>query len=664
MNPYAEWLETDGLGGFASGTVCGVRTRRYHALLLHAATPPTGRRVLVNGMEARVDTPAGSFALSSQRYAPDVLHPDGMQRLIAFTREPWPKWTFRLEDGTEVVQELFAVHGAPVVALFWSLAEPRAGVSLSVRPLLSGRDTHATHHENGSFRFHPELAGGRVSWQPYADLPRIIAVTNGLYTHAPEWYRGFQYEEERARGLDYLEDLASPGELRWDLGRGDAVLLLAADGIAAAEALGDGPPQGSYEKLRTYEQIRRRSFPSTLHRAADQYLVKRGDGSSIIAGYPWFSDWGRDTFIAVRGLCIAAGRLDEARRVLLAWAGSESEGMLPNYFPEGGRSAEYNSVDASLWFVVAAHELLQATRDSNTLLPSERTALLRAVSEIVGGYARGTRFGIRMDSDGLIMAGAPGYQLTWMDARVDGREITPRIGKPVEVQALWINALAIASEYFARWAEPLARARDSFIQRFWNEGEGYLFDVVDADHSAGAVDAAVRPNQILAIGGLPFPVLDDTNPLSRRIARRVVAVVERDLWTPMGLRSLAPDEEGYVARYEGGVAARDGAYHQGTVWPWLIGPFVEAWIAVRGGTASARREALMRFVQPLIAHLDEAGLGHVAEIADAAAPHLPRGAPFQAWSLGELLRLLNGVLAEERLVGTVPGLRVPELAEV
>jgi len=324
----------------------------------------------------------------------------------------------------------------------------------------------------------------------------------------------------------------------------------------------------------------------------------------------------------MRGLCLATGRIDEARSILREWAGSVSEGMVPNRFPDRGEAPEYNSVDASLWYVVAVHETLAAAGE-------EDARLRRAVDAILDGYSRGTRHGIAADMDGLLRAGEPGQQLTWMDARVDGRVITPRIGKPVEVNALWINALRVGG---ARWKALHDRAAASFAERFWNEARGCLFDVVDP------ADDALRPNQVLAVGGLPFPVLQGER------ARRVVDVVEERLWTPLGLRSLAPGEPGYAPRYRGGVAERDGAYHQGTVWPWLLGPFVEAWVRVRGGDAPVRREARRKFLDPLLAQRDVAGLGHLPEIADADAPHLPRGCPFQAWSLGEALRLDRLVL--------------------
>ncbi len=627
----AEWLEADGLGGFASGTVDGIRTRRYHALLLAAAEPPAGRVVLVNGVEAWVDTPAGAFALTSHRYAPDVVWPDGAERLESFTDDPWPRWTFRLADGTHVAQEVIVQPGTPAVAIAWRLPEPTPGVRLRVRPLLSGRDYHALHHENPTFRFDAAVAAGRVVWRPYDGIPAVVAQTSGAYVHEPEWYRQFLYTEERARGLDAVEDLASPGTFHFDLSAGEAWVVFG----TTVEAV-------DLDALRAAERTRRRRFATRLHRAADSYVVRRGAGKTLVAGYPWFTDWGRDTFIALRGLCLATGRLEDARQILLAWAGMVSDGMLPNRFPDRGAEPEFNSVDASLWFVIAVHELLAR---GARVAAADRRVLRGAVEAVLDGYRAGTRHGIRMDADGLLAAGEPGVQLTWMDARVGEHVITPRIGKPVEVQALWINALRIASEFAPRWTGVAARAAAAFEVRFWHDAGGHLHDVVDVDHRPGAVDSTFRPNQILAVGGLPFPLLDGER------ARRVVTEVERRLWTPLGLRTLPADAPGYQGRYQGGVAERDGAYHQGTAWPWLLGPFVEARVRVLGAAPEALREARRRFLAPLLDHLDRAGLGHVSEIADGDAPHTPRGCPFQAWSVGEALRLSLVVLADR---GTSP----------
>ena len=624
-----EWLETDGLGGFASGTVSGVRTRRYHGLLLVAATPPTGRTMLVNGFDASVETVDGTRHLSTQRYAPDVLHPDGARRLGSFVSEPWPTWRFQLSPDAEIVQEIFVTRGLPRVVLRWRLEGAVIPAVLRVRPFLSGRDYHAMHHENSAFDFRPENGmPGVIEWRPYQGVPGVRSRSNGRYRHAPEWYRRFLYLDEQRRGLDDREDLASPGELEFDLAAGDAVWILEPSSVNAraedAVVLGD--------RHRETELARRQAYPTRLHRAADQYLVRRADGCTIVAGYPWFTDWGRDTFIALRGLCLSTGRLAEARRILLAWVETVSEGMLPNRFPDAGDAPEYNAVDASLWFIVGVQELLAAGARARVTAAQKRR-LLGAVGQILTGYSRGTRFGIRADEDGLLAAGVPGVQLTWMDAKVGDDVVTPRIGKPVEVQALWLNALAFGATFAGEWRDLFDRASASFVGKFWNDARGCLYDVVDVDHVRGRMDGSLRPNQILAVGGLPLQALTGDR------ARLVVESVERDLLTPLGLRSLAPGEPGYTPRYEGGVWQRDHAYHQGTVWPWLMGAFVDAWSRVHGDSLPVRSEAQRRFVRPLMDALDRAGLGHLSEIGDAEPPFTPRGCPFQAWSLAELLRV-------------------------
>ena len=622
-----EWLEADGLGGFASGTVSGVRSRRYHALLLPATTPPTGRVVLVNGAEVWAETPAGQFALSAHRYMPGVTHPDGDRRIVGFTADPWPTWTYRLDDGTVIEHELFVPHGSPAVVQRWRLVDGSGAVRLHARPLLSGRDYHAMHRENGSFRFAPQGSGGVLCWHPYPGLPGVRSHANAAYEHRPNWFRNFLYEHERDRGLDCVEDLASPGVLTWDLSTREAVWVLAAGAVPGES----GDPVVLYDRLRRSERARRAAFPSALHRAADAYLVRRGSGRTIIAGYPWFTDWGRDTFIALRGLCLATGRLDDAGAILRDWAGTVCDGMLPNRFPDAGDAPEFNSVDASLWYAIAVHDYLAAKPKAAS------GALKRAVLAIVEGYSKGTRFGIRADADGLLACGEPGTQLTWMDAKVGDWVVTPRVGKPVEVQALWANALWVASQFDARWTGAAEKARTAFADRFWNGAAGCLFDVIDVDHRPGTGDSSVRPNQIFAVGGLPLSLLPHDQ------ARKVVDTVEARLWTPRGPRSLAQTEPGYRSQYRGGVSDRDGAYHQGTVWPWLAGPFIEAWVRVRGNSPAAKAEARDRFLNPLLAQA-VAGFGHLSEIADADPPHAPNGCPFQAWSLGELLRLDQDVL--------------------
>jgi predicted glycogen debranching enzyme len=656
-----EWLEADGLGGFASGSVAGIRTRRYHALLLIATTPPTGRLVLVNGFDAWLQTSGGRFELSSQWYAPGVMGGNGALNIESFVSAPWPTWVFKFADGTRVRQEIFVHHDVPLTCVAWKLLSTAGAATLTARPFLSGRDYHALHRSNPAFRFEASARAGCITWQPYNDVPGVVALSNGDYVHDPHWHNNFLYEAEQTRGLDCEEDLAAPGTFSWQLGSTAAALIFTTS-EHATDTLRLSEPLELLARTRQREQERRAKFDFRLQASADAYIVQRSSktgppGKTIIAGYPWFTDWGRDTFIALRGLCIAAGRLDEARDILIAWAGTVSEGMLPNRFPDHGEQPEFNSVDASLWFVIAVREYLEARRRGKRggAAAEEGSILHEAVIKILKGYVLGTRFGIRVDTDGLLAAGEAGVQLTWMDAKVGDWVVTPRIGKPVEIQALWLNALAFAVQFDPQWQEPLGRGLRSFRERFWNPERDYLFDVVDVNHQSGLNDPALRPNQLFAIGGLPLALIDGAR------ARKVIDAVERHLWTPAGLRSLAPAEPGYAGHYEGGVHQRDGSYHQGTVWPWLMGAFVEAWLRTHGNDPQSRKQARTRFLDPLLAGMDAAGLDHISEIADGDLPHSPRGCPFQAWSVGEALRLDRVVLFQETAGGTLDLARPREL---
>lgn len=628
--PESEWLETDGIGGFASGTVSGIRTRRTHALLL--VSTPRGPVVLVNGLDARVATPQGAFDITSHRYTPDVIYPEGNRRLESFTTDPWPAWVYRLDDGTRIEQQLFSVSGASGVILTWRVVDsPANGVHLMVRPLLSGREARALHYENPHFRTDAIVCDSAVEWHPYDSVPAVLAGSNGRYAHVPFWYRNFLYEEDRARGLEHVEDLNSPGAFHYDLSRGEAVLFLttreglrAMQSTAAAHTSGvpgfvgpsRGDPEGALDALREGERASRIALASPLHRAADAYLLRRADSVGLASGYPWMRDASRETFAAVRGLCVATDRLELAERILEGWVPTLSQGMFPVEFPAEGRTPEYETVDAPLWFVIAAHELLREAEETRThLSTAARNALQHAIATIMSAYAEGTRFRIRMDEDGLLAAGEPGKWLTWMDAAFPER--APRIGKPVEVQALWLNAARIAAEIDPHWGDVYERGRASFERRFWNEPAGSLHDIVDAGHARGTVDSAFRANQILAVGGLPFPILEGKR------ARQVVDLVEAKLLTPHGLRA-GPADEGSISR---------------VAWPWLYGPFVEAWARVRGDRPEVRKEARERFLDPLLTQLSRGGLGHLPEAVDVDPPHEERGAPFYAWSVGEAIRL-------------------------
>jgi len=641
-----EWLETNGIGGFASSTIVGLDTRRYHGLLTAALQPPGDRYLLLAKLEETLVVGDRRYELATNQY-PGTIHPAGFTLQREFRLDPFPVFVHAV-DGFVLEKSVLLVHGENTVVVRWELRREDgavdAPVRLEVRPLIAFRDFHATTHANDGIDRRVVLADGVATVTPYPGLPALhVAHDADRVDGSGDWYRDFEYGVERARGLDFREDLFQPFTLHFDLDRLPCATVVA--GTEERRRAVDAAALARHEAERRARLVagvpESDALQRTLVAAADQYVVRRGPGKTIIAGYPWFGDWGRDTFIAVRGLCLATGRLDVAREILLAWTDVVSEGMLPNRFADHGEQAEYNSVDAALWFVVAARELLDAATIAGHPLPvAEVAAVWGAIEAILEGYVRGTRHRIGLDaSDGLLFAGEPGVQLTWMDAKIGDWVVTPRIGKPVEIQALWLAALHAASARTDRWAALLGQGRASFERRFWNAEGGCLHDVVDPDGVAGAADATFRPNQILAVGGLPICLLDGAR------ARAVVDGVESRLWTPLGLRSLAPDEPGYAAAYRGGPRERDASYHQGTVWPWLLGPFVEAWVRVRGATPAVKREARERFVSPLEGHLADAGLGHVSEIADAAAPHEPGGCPFQAWSVAEMLRIVRRVLA-------------------
>ena len=624
-----EWLETNGRGGFASGTVAGPNTRRYHALLLIARKPPVERFVLVNHLEERLDINGSSFPLSTNLY-PGAVHPDGYRRCVGFSTEPWPTWTYELE-GIKVLREIFSPRGRDLVVIRWRLIEPSTcSARLVIRPMLTGRDYHSLHHENGAIHTEAVVREGLVAWQPYEDLPYIRALHTGKYRHQPDWFRRVHYPVEQERGLNYEEDWWSPGEMAFTLSH---------EGLASVVFTTELADPINVEALVKDEQRRRKAVMTgapkgdpllrSLWFATEAYISERGKHQTVIAGYPWHTDWGRDTFLSLPGLCLVMGRYDVARQIIEAFAAHVSQGMIPNRFPDTGEVPQYNTIDGSLWFVHAVGRYLDFTADDKTV----KQVAWPTVRQILDGYREGTRYGIKVDQDGLVTGGVPGVQLTWMDTMA-----TPRHGKPVEIQALWVRALGIGEHLGTRLGDPAfaarcrtdrLRAMKSFRARFWYERGGYLYDVIDGEKGD---DVSLRPNQIFAVAltkGL----------LSREQSMRVVRVVEELLLTPAGLRTLAPGDPRYRPRYEGSVADRDGAYHQGTVWPFLLGPFVTAWVNTHGGTTVARRKA-RQFFAGIERHLSEACLGQISEIFDAEAPHAPRGCVAQAWSVAEILRAL------------------------
>ncbi len=636
-NAELEWLETDGLGGFATGALSLIPSRRYHSLLTTSVSPPVNRYILLNSIDVRVETSEGSFPLSGFQYMPDVVAPfdkiDGQWIDGAL----FPSWKYSFKEY-EIIFSLFMPFGENRICLSWELTRTgKQPVSLSVRPLVSGRDYHSLHHRNGAMRGFADVSDNLINWMLYEDLPQLSAFTNGSYQHIPVWYHNFLYSSERERGFNYIEDLFSPGILKFSLDKRKAVAIFSSS--TAAPFLHTTPAESVYDSLAKKESIRRNSFSSPYERAATSYVVKRGDKKTIIAGYPWFADWGRDTFISVRGLCIATGELKEAKSVLLNWSSHLKEGLMPNCFPDHDGEASYNAADAPLWFVIAAYELVCACDKANDFLSDhEKQKLINTSLSIVKRYASKTQSEIAIDKDFLVYAGNRDTQLTWMDAKVDGWPVTPRGGKPVEINALWVNALIIAASYDKVWKPSAEMAKKNFKQRFWNSKENCLFDVIDVNRAHGTGDPRIRPNQIFAVGGLPFELMPKDK------AKKIVEVVENLLVTEGGLRTLSPIEREYLGKYEGRGPERDSAYHQGTAWPWLMGPFVEAWVRVKGSTKKAKIDARKAFIEPMLKNLDPKELGHLPEISDGEPPHRPNGCPFQAWSLGELLRVEKVVL--------------------
>jgi predicted glycogen debranching enzyme len=625
-----EWLETNGIGGFASSTIVGLNTRRYHGLLVAATSPPAGRMVLLSKFEESVQVAGQFFELSSNQY-PGVVHPSGYQCQIGFRLDPFPVFTFQVGEAT-MEKSVFLVQGENTVIVRYRLMGGGAErAMLQLRPLIAFRDYHNTTHENSALDSRIAIEAGATMVRPYADLPPLWLAHNGEVERKRTgyWYRNFEYEAERARGLDFTEDLFNPMTISFALASGnDALVIASTERRDAGEA-------GRYESA---ERKRRAAsvnpgdneLVQQLSLAANQFIVDRGEQKTVIAGYHWFADWGRDTMIALPGLTLATGRPEVARSILVEFARHVDQGMLPNRFPDEGEQPEYNTVDATLWFFEAVRTYVAYTGD----LKFVRTELFATLTSIVEWHFRGTRYGIRVDDDGLLACGAPGVQLTWMDAKVGDHVVTPRRGKPVEIQALWHNTLKIMETFACEFGEPAAAryaaqadiAANNFNAKFWNSKGSYLYDVIDGDKR----DASIRPNQIFAIS-LPHVLL------SPERAAGVVQLVEHELLTPYGLRTLSPSNPQYCARYEGDARARDFAYHQGTVWPWLLGPFITAYLKVHGRTD----ESLLKvrgWLGYFQAHLREAGLGQISEVFSAAPPHRPGGCIAQAWSVAELLR--------------------------
>jgi predicted glycogen debranching enzyme len=639
-----EWLEANGTGGFAMGTVAGSNTRRYHGLLVASLHPPVERVVTLSRLEESVLGQDGEAPLCTNQY-PGTLYPEGFQSLKEFRLYPCPTWTFQVGQ-LRLERRLFLVPQRQMVVVLYRASE---AVRLRLSPLLAFRDYHALEHraEGSEVSAHEESAGAvrRLTFQPRSGFPPLFLHHPGLaFESAPEWHENVEYLRELDRGLDFREDLFLPGSFLLDVGPktpGWAVATLEADARIEASTV------QALERDRTGRREFGEPVQARLRAAAEQFLVTRADGSpTVLAGYPWFTDWGRDTMISIPGLLLSTGKLGVARRVLEGFLGHLDGGLVPNRFPDQSGPAEYNTVDATLWMFQAVHAFLAAGGGRDFL----EDVFYPAAREVVEAHLRGTHNGIRADAaDGLLVAGGPGTNLTWMDARVDGQPVTPRHGKPVEVNALWYNALRLME----RWANELAdgpgrarygalagRAGASFERLFWNPARDCLYDVILPE----GPDGRLRPNQLLALS-LAFPLLGE----GQRHA--VLHRVESELLTPVGLRTLARGEPGYAPSYRGGPAERDAAYHQGLVWPWLLGPFVDAYLLVHGSSNETRRHC-RGLLRGLEAPFGTGCLGSLSECFEAEAPFRAVAAPAQAWSVAELLRvrtvLAQGAASQEK----------------
>jgi len=629
-----EWIETNGLGGYASSTITGLNTRRYHALLMAAVNPPAGRTALLSKLEETLLIAGSSFDISVNQYRSDsgsVIHPQGHLLQTGFRLDPWPVFTWQA-GGVKLEKEICMIDGENTVVVRYRVIERPAGdLRLLIRPLISFRDYHSLTRQNSALDGSVSEGPGTISIRPYPDLPGLRFSHNAESVNATGyWYRNFEYEAERERGLDFSEDLFNHFQLDIDLtARDDAVLIVS----TAMHSISDAPELIERERLRRQQianSVQGAGLRRQLTSAARQFIVSRGEHRTIIAGYHWFADWGRDTMISLPGLSIDTP--ETARSILLEFSRHVSEGMLPNRFVESGEAPEYNTVDATLWYFEAVRRYLDVTRDESFILERIYPVLI----DIVDHHLSGTRYGIHSDDDGLIQAGVPGVQLTWMDARIGDYVVTPRTGKAVEIQALWYNALKVmenlaiafgsASEKYGLLA---ARAKVSFNAKFWNDETSCLYDVIDGENR----DPSIRPNQILAVS-LKHGILDD------RYAIRTFETVRDHLLTPCGLRTLSPTDPNYRGRYGGDIASRDGAYHQGTVWPWLMGPFIDAYFRLFGISESTRNQA-RQWLAGMERHLRQAGLGQLSEVFDGDAPHRPGGCIAQAWSVAEILRVIT-----------------------
>ena len=651
-----EWLVTNALGGYASGTVSGVITRRYHGILIAALAAPLGRTVMLSHVAEQLTLPGGRMIeIGGRERSGDAPDAHGTGYLVEFRLEAGlPVWRYDV-DGVVIEKRIFLPHMQNTVHVMYTLVSGADRVELALRPSVNFRPQESPVSEPLGWPYEVRAVGDEyeisLAGSPLPPLRVRLWAGDPTFTLKSTRIDNVLYPVEESRGYQARGDLWSPGFFRFTLHSGVPATLVAS--TEPFDTMSVMAPTTALEAERRRRQRLLAQAPpeaqdgvaAELVLAADQFIITPAGRTeeaarahaygdevrTVIAGYHWFTDWGRDTMISLEGLTLVTGRHVEAGYILRTFAHYVRDGLIPNMFPEREKEGLYHTADATMWFFHAVKRYIDYTHDRLTL-----SVLYPTLKDIIANHVRGTRFGIRMDErDGLLTQGADGYQLTWMDAKVDDWVVTPRRGKAVEINALWFNALKLMEQWAeehgeagTEYAERAERARRSFNERFWNADLGCLYDIVDVDNFPGLTDPKIRPNQVLAIA-LPHPVL------ARERWTAVMRVVREQLLTPVGLRSLAPGDADYKSRYFGDLRARDAAYHQGTVWGWLVGPFVDAWLKVYPTDLDGARRTLAGFIP----HLDDGAIGSISEVFDAEEPYTQRGCIAQAWSVAEVLRV-------------------------
>jgi predicted glycogen debranching enzyme len=643
-----EWLVTNGIGGYASSSISGANTRRYHGLLVAACEPPLGRAVVFSKLEEELRVEDHLYLLSANKY-PSVTYPQGFRHLQSFSLDPVPTFTFEVHESTVVLQKrIWLEYGSNTVFVSYALLKAPEPVKLGLVPFLAYKDYHTEQRRWDGFTGEISLTeskGLQIIDFPNARPTFLRLVPNSSFDfHAVNgWFYNYVHEREEERGLDFIEDLYSPGRYDGILAPGKTVTFVASldhENLTDPEAaLKDELNRQAALLASASIKNNRSSDVARLVLAADQFLIEKSNNvarATVIAGYPWFTDWGRDTMIALPGLALSTGRYELAKSILETFSGAVQDGLLPNRFTDNGEGAEFNTVDATLWFFHAGYEYARRSGDWKFLTEE----MLPVFQTILHAHINGTRYGIKVDqSDGLLSAGEADIQLTWMDAKVGDWVVTPRTGKPVEIQALWYNALRVTAEVAkkagqdnAEWSALADKAHASFLEKFVNHATSALYDVVGVPGTSDP-DASIRPNQIFALS-LPFPLVEPNSEIGKAVFKEVTD----HLLTPVGLRTLSPSDSRYKAHYgPGGPLERDGSYHQGTVWPWLIGAYVDVYRKL-----NPDEKKIKLLLKDLSSAITSYGVGSIAEIFDGDAPHKPNGCIAQAWSVAEVLRSLRG----------------------